>query len=173
MIAAVDYGKGADAHREVRTILQDVVILATGLNVVNQVPRRFELDANGKTINRVNLSASTNFPTITVEAKPEEAQELVYLLATSPGSIFLTLRHPNDRLQAPVRVTTVEDLLGKPAVLRQPAAISPSFTPPVTAPAPQPQIFQAPQQQMQQFQPRQASKMPSRLPQKKGRFEDL
>ena len=67
IVAAIDYGKGADAKREVRTILQDVIVLATGVNIVNQLPRRFEIDANGKTINRVNLSGSTSFNTITIE----------------------------------------------------------------------------------------------------------
>ncbi len=122
IIAALDYGKGGDQKREIRTILQDVVILATGLNVLNKIPRRFELDANGKTINRINLSATTAFTTITVEAKPEEVQQLVYILATAPGSLFTTLRHPNDRLQAPVRTTVIEDLLQKPVLMRTPAA---------------------------------------------------
>jgi pilus assembly protein CpaB len=134
IVAALDYGKGSESKREVRTILQDVVILATGLNVVNKVPRRFELDANGKTINRINLSANTTFTTITVEAKPEEVQQLVYLLSTSPGSIFTVLRNPNDRMRAPTRSTSVEDILGKAAVIRAPAA-APAMAPP---PPPQP-----------------------------------
>ncbi|CAN5608575.1 Flp pilus assembly protein CpaB [soil metagenome] len=121
IVAAIDFGKGGDQRREVRTILQDVVILATGLNVMNKIPRRFELDANGKTINRINLSASSTFTNITVEAKPEEVQQLVYILSTAPGSIFTTLRHPNDRLQAPVRTTVVEDILQKPVLVRTPA----------------------------------------------------
>lgn len=152
IVAALDYGKGTEARREVRTILQDVIVLATGLNVVNKIPRRFELDTNGKTVNRINLSASTNFTTITIEAKPDEVQQLVYILATSPGSLFTTLRHPNDRLQAPTRVTTVEDVLGKSNLLRNPAVASaPAVAPPpVAVPAAKPQ-----------------------LPKKKGRFEEL
>lgn len=133
LVAALDYGKGVDSKREVRTIMQDVVVLATGVNIVNKIPRRFELDSNGKTVNRINLSASTNFSNITIEAKPDEVQELVYILATSPGSLFATLRHPNDRLQAPSRSTTVEDLLGKPAVIRSPAASAPTLAPPTVA----------------------------------------
>ncbi len=141
IIAALDYGKGGDQRREVRTILQDVVILATGLNVMNKIPRRFELDANGKTINRINLSATTTFTTITVEAKPEEVQQLVYILATAPGSLFTTLRHPNDRLQAPIRTTLVEDILQKPVLMRTPASGSMMAAPiPGSAQAQQPLI---------------------------------
>lgn len=122
IVAALDYGKGGEQRREVRTILQDVVVLATGLNIVNKIPRRFELDGNGKTITRINLSANTNFNSITIEAKPDEVQQLVYILATSPGSLFTTLRHPNDRLQTPQRSTLVEDVLQKPVLIRTPAA---------------------------------------------------
>lgn len=167
IIAALDYGKGTDARREVRTILQDVVVLATGLNVVNKIPRRFELDGNGKTVNRINLSANVNFSTITVEAKPEDAQQLVYILATSPGSLFTVLRHPNDRLQAPTRITTVEDVLGKPQLSRVPAA----------APAALPSVQTAPMVQTQPttpfMAPQRPAQRPSALPKKRTRYEDL
>lgn len=135
IVAALDFGKGADAKREVRTILQDVVVLATGANVVNQLPRRLEVEADGKTVSRQNLSNDRTYTTLTIEAKPDEVQQLVYILATSPGSIYTTLRHPNDRLQAPLRSTSVEDVLAKPNVMRIPAA----EPPPVLAPQPKAQ----------------------------------
>jgi pilus assembly protein CpaB len=151
IVAALDYGRGVDAKREVRTIMQDVVVLATGLNVVNKIPRRFELE--GKNAVRINLSASTNFTTITVEAKPDEAQQLIYILATSPGSLFTTLRHPNDRQQAPLRSATVEDILAKPTLVR--------------APAPEP--VQAPPMAIQQpLRPQ-----PVRKPARRNGFEEL
>lgn len=137
IIAALDYGKGSEAKREVRTIMQDVIVLATGVNIVNQLPRRFEVDPNGKTVNRVSLSGSTTFTTITIEAKPDEVQQLVYILATAPGSLFTTLRHPNDRIQAPLRATAVEDVLGRPTVTRIPAAEPPPVKA-VTPPPPPP-----------------------------------
>jgi pilus assembly protein CpaB len=133
IVAALDYGKGSEAKREVRTIMQDVIILATGVNIVNQLPRRFEVDPDGKNINRIRLSGSTTFTTMTIEAKPDEVQQLVYILATAPGSLFTTLRHPNDRIQAPLRATSVEDVLGRATVARLPAA-----EPPPVAPKPPP-----------------------------------
>ena len=136
IVALLDSGKGADAKREVRTILQDVVVLATGLNVVNKIPRRFELDPNGKTVNMLNLNLATNFTTITIEAKPDEVQQLVYILATSPGSLFTTLRHPNDRQQSPLRPIGIEEVLGRTTVLRQAAApVEPPPAPKPRAPA--------------------------------------
>lgn len=121
LVAALDFGKGSESRREVRTILQDVVVLATGLNIVNKIPRRFELDADGKNVNRINMIGNVNFNNITIEAKPEEVQQLVYILSTSPGSLFTTLRHPNDRAQSPSRATSIDDLLQRPGVVRAPA----------------------------------------------------
>jgi pilus assembly protein CpaB len=158
LVAALDYGKGADAKREVRTILQDVIVLATGLNVVNKIPRRFELDANGKTINRINLNASTNFTNITIEGKPDEVQQLVYILATSPGSLFTVLRHPNDRAQVPSRSTGVDDVLGRANLMRAPSSASfgqaPMMAVPTLPVAPPPQ-------------------QPARKQRRDGRFEKL
>lgn len=150
IVAALDIGKGNDQRREVRTILQDVVVLATGLNVVNKIPRRFELDSNGKNINMINLNASTNFSNITIEAQPDEIQQLVYILATAPGSMFVTLRNPNDRLKTQSRVTSIEDILARTS--RVPAAVAPPV--PVVQPAPAP----APARQQ---------------PKRRGGFQDL
>lgn len=135
IVAAIDHGKGADAKREARTILQDVIVLATGVNIVNQLPRRFELDANGKSVTRVNLSGSTSFSTITIEATPEEVQQLIWILSSSPGSLFTTLRHPNDRMTKPLRSAGIDDLLNRPVIPRVPAQVEP---PPAPAPAPKP-----------------------------------
>jgi len=143
LVAAMDFGKGPDQRREVRTILQDVVILATGLRVANKIPRRLEQDANGKTITQINLSADVSFTNITVEAKPEEVQQLVFILSTSPGNLFAVLRHPNDRYIQPSRSTSLDDVLQKSmSVLpRAPASNSAAMTPPISTPqmAPTPQ----------------------------------
>jgi pilus assembly protein CpaB len=170
IVAALDYGKGAEARREVRTILQDVIVLATGLNIVNKIPRRFELDANGKTVNRINLSANTNFTTITIEAQPDEVQQLVYILATSPGSLFTTLRHPNDRYKAQTRSTTVEDVMNKPALLRVPAAAgAPTAGLGMPGGPPLPPTLNMPPPQGQPQHP----SLPQAQPKRRGNFEDL
>lgn len=136
LVAALDSGRGADQKREVRTILQDVVVLATGLKIANKIPRRMELDANGKTVTQINLSADATFTNITIEAKPDEVQQLVYILSTSPGGLFTVLRHPNDRYVNPPKTTTAEDVLQRPMNLapRLPAA-APAPPPPPPAPA--------------------------------------
>ena len=133
LVAALDFGRGAESKREVRTILQDVVVLATGLNIVNKIPRRVVQD--GGNIIYENLDVSNNFTNIVVEVKPEDAQMLVYLLSTAPGNLFTVLRHPNDRIVQPSRNTTVDDILQRGS-LRQPAAAPAPPPPPAPPPAP-------------------------------------
>jgi pilus assembly protein CpaB len=113
VLAAVDVGKGITAHREVSVILQDVPVLATGLNVVNNIPRIFEVDGGGKNVTQITLSGDTKFNTLTVETDPKQAQELVFIVSTQPGNIFLMLRNPNDRGQLRMPSTTVETIIGK------------------------------------------------------------
>lgn len=148
LVAAVDVGKGVGQRREVKTLLQDVVVLATGLRIVNELPILYEKMGKDEFIK--SLREDTTFSTITVEASPEEAQDLILLLSTSPGSLFMTLRHPSDHSKKRFPESTIESLLGKVSTemmnLQQRA--------PAAAPAPAP----APVQEK---------------PKKKGPFYDL
>lgn len=136
IITALDVGKGVNQRREVKTLMQDVVVLATGARVVNELPVMFE--RMGKDDYVKNLRGDMTFTTITVEASPEESQDLIYLLSTAPGAIFMTLRHPSDHYKKRMPETTIESLLGKVSQdmlnMRQPAAAPP----PPPAPAPKP-----------------------------------
>jgi len=135
IIAAVDVGRGATQKREVKTILQDVTVLATGLRIANELPRLFE--TVGKEDFIKNIRADTTFNNVTLEVEPSEAQNLVYILSTSPGSLFMTLRHPSDRMKTTLAQTSVDSLLDRVSVIdvrdqiRGPAAAAP-----VPAPAP-------------------------------------
>lgn len=115
IVTALDVGKGQNQRREVKTLMEDVVILATGLNIINEMPRLYEKQGNNEYIK--NIRGNTNFSSVTVEVSPHQVQDLVYILSTSPGSLFLTLRHPSDRLSnlSRLRNTTAESLLGKPS----------------------------------------------------------
>ncbi|MGE0526801.1 MAG: Flp pilus assembly protein CpaB [Bdellovibrionales bacterium] len=111
IVAALDVGKGVNQRREVKTLMQDVVVLAAGARVVNELPIMHE--KIGKDDFLKNLRGDLSFTTITIEASPEESQDLIYLLSTSPGSIFLTLRHPTDHTKKRLTESTIESLLGK------------------------------------------------------------
>src|SRR5690606_1605928 len=111
ILAAVDVGRGTSQQREVKTILQDVVILTTGLRIANQLPRLFETVGREDYIK--NMRADTTFNNITVEVSPIEAQSIVYILSTSPGSLFMTLRHPSDRGTIKLPETKIDLVLNR------------------------------------------------------------
>jgi pilus assembly protein CpaB len=141
ILAAVEVGHGPAQHREVKTILQDVVILATGVRITNELPRLFE--RVGKEDFIKNIRADTNFNTITVEASPQDSQNLIYILSSSPGSLFLTLRHPSDRVQVKLTQTTVDTVLNRV----DSEALSSSMRVPASAPIVRPQATPEPKQQ--------------------------
>jgi pilus assembly protein CpaB len=106
LVAALDIGRGGNQRREVRTIMQDVEVLATGVKIANELPRMLEKVGREDYIR--SLRGDTTFSTITVEASPQDSQNLIYILSTSPGSLFITLRHPSDRVKNNLTLTTVE-----------------------------------------------------------------
>lgn len=151
LIAALDVGKGASQRREVKTFMEDVIILATGLRVVNEIPRLFENQGREQFIK--NLKVDTTFSTITIEASPKEAQDLIYILSTSPGSLFITLRHPSDHAKKKnyLGISTLDSVLNR--VSRRTASSQAKFK------RPAPQKRKAPK--------------PKTKPKKKGPFVDI
>lgn len=135
IVTALDVGKGPQQHREVKTLMQDVVVLSTGIRVMNELP--IKLEKNGNNFISNSMRGDISFNTITVEASPEESQDLIYLLSTSPGSIFLTLRHPSDHSKKRLPESTIDTLLGRVSQelmqQRQPAAAAPLPPPPAPA----------------------------------------
>lgn len=136
IIAALDVGKGPAQHREVKTLLQDVVVLSTGLRVMNELPIKLEQQGNQKNV--VLLRGDVSFSTITIEAAPEEAQDLIYLLTTG-GNIYMTLRHPSDHAKKRFPESTIDTLLGKVSqeMLNLQNRV-PASPPPPPPPAPKP-----------------------------------
>ena len=119
MIVAIDLNTGTTQKRYIKTLLQDVVILATGLRVVNELPRIHE-ELGGEDYIK-NLRTETDFSTLTIEASPEDTQKIIYLLSTDPESLFFTLRHPSDNSFLALRQTELADVLGGGVVRRSPA----------------------------------------------------
>jgi pilus assembly protein CpaB len=151
--AAIDSGKALTQHREVTLLMQDVVVLATGVNVLNNIPRTVEPDSSKKNAVITSLTADTKYNSLTIEATPKEAQDLIYIVSTAPGNIYFTLRNPNDRAVPPrLPSSTSDTVLGVPSV---------TFTPP-PAPVQQQPRYQIPQRQR-----------PTTLPGKRNSFRDL
>ncbi len=101
IMAIIDSGKGVNQKREVTVLMQDVVILATGVNVHNNLPRTIEKDPSGKTLIQTTLTGDTKYGTLTIEADLQQAQDLIYLVSSNSSSLFFLLRNPNDRKIAP------------------------------------------------------------------------
>ena len=119
LVVTVDLNSGSGRKRYIKTLLQDIVILATGLSVVNELPRiREEI---GGTDYIKNLRVENKFSSVTIEASPEETQKIIYLLSTDPDSMYFTLRHPSDNSFLALKQTELADVLGG-GVVRQPAA---------------------------------------------------
>jgi pilus assembly protein CpaB len=130
LITALDVGVGQKMRKEVKTFLQDIPVLATGIRITNELPRLFE--ESGDVVNVRNMRGDTSFNTITVEVSPEQAQELVYILATAPGGLFISLRHPTDRSRsrkANATINTVLDRVPTNMVKKQMKSKVPSVLP--------------------------------------------
>lgn len=149
IFAAVDNGKGVNQRREVFTMMSDVVVLATGVSVVNNIPRMFEVDSTGKNLSQIALTGDTKYTTITVEATPKEAQDLFYILSTAPGNLFMALRNPSDRTIPPrMPSSTSDSVLGRPSVdISAPAMPAAVPQRPVYVPPAQPQRVTPPPRQ--------------------------
>lgn len=112
LLTAIDAGSGVNKKTEVKTLMQDITILATGIQITNNIPRVMEGDNSTGKANFKNLRGDLTFSTVTVEATPQEAQDLIAIMATSPGSIYLTLRHPSDRIaRKDLRTSNLDSVL--------------------------------------------------------------
>jgi pilus assembly protein CpaB len=114
VMATIDpSGSGNKLFLEARTILQDVLVLATGKYVTNTVPGILETDPfrgdGPKT--QVNLSTYTAYANITLEVDPFQAQTLYY--AAKNLDIYISLRNNDDNLKEELGKTMMKDLMGK------------------------------------------------------------
>lgn len=130
-------GTGNKLQMEARTLLQDVLVLATGKYVTNTVPGILEVDpGKSSTKSTLKLSEYTQFPNVTLEVDPFQAQALVFA-AVQLNGIYLILRNNDDNMKEELQKTKMVDLLGKDAgmaPLQQPGRAPGSPQAPPTAP---------------------------------------
>ncbi len=112
VIANIGYQAQGGQISEVKTIMQDIQVLAVGEVIQNQIPSVFEEDPLTSTKRAVNLRGSRAFSTVTLEVAPLEAQALIYTIEGSGATLYLTLRNPVDRVLASIPTTTVDEVLG-------------------------------------------------------------
>jgi pilus assembly protein CpaB len=124
LITIVDMG-GGKGNRIAKTLLQDVVVLATGRNVNNNSARVTEPDPgnDGKTRVR-SLAEDASFSTVTVEVEPAQAQMLALVASGGESSVILSLRNNDDSDRVNLGSTMYSDVLGpdQARLMREPAA---------------------------------------------------
>ena len=97
-IAVMDMGggQGGRENKVAKTILQDVVILAVGRYITNNLARRVDLDpASGKSKVK-SLSDYDGYNSVTLELDPGQAQMIASITGGSSSKIILTLRNNDD-----------------------------------------------------------------------------
>ncbi len=113
VLCTVDYTDGQKDKKEVKTILQDVLVLSTGLSMTNSIP--IIGVKTPKIIKRMNLNTYSKYNTVTLELDPYQVQKLVYLIRFENSQIFLTLRNNSDNKKIRINPTKIFDLLGDDA----------------------------------------------------------
>lgn len=111
VMTMMDYAGGRKEMIKVKTVLQDVYVLATGLNVTKEIPLvGMKID---KEIRKMNLNNYTNFSTVTLELTPYEVQKMIFLITSS--NVYLSLRNNDDKKLESISGTKLYDVLGDDA----------------------------------------------------------
>jgi pilus assembly protein CpaB len=112
IISSIYYpGPDGTKQTELKTLLQNINLLAIGEIVTNNIPQLYETDPLTQKKVPVSGRGDRAFTTVTVEVTPDQAQILIFAMEQS-GKLFLTLRNPVDRVETPVGSTTVDEVLG-------------------------------------------------------------
>lgn len=113
IIAGVDISSGRKDIQKTMTVLQDVLVLATGLNMTNSIPK-IGIETP-RVIRAMNLNTYTQYNTVTLELDPYQAQQLSFLMLYTGMQPILTLRNSSDQEMRQLRPTRIFDILGEDA----------------------------------------------------------
>ena len=129
LIAPV-YDQNGSSILEVKTLIQNAVVLATGKHIQNEVPTRvdrellgFIEEANTKVKRKDLFGGSTenlktsrpddNYSYVTLQLNAKDSEKMIYLShAYGDKAIYLTLRNTTDPDNGPVATTILDDVLG-------------------------------------------------------------
>ncbi len=115
VLTNVDPGGGNKFLIEVHTILQDVLVLATGKYITNTVPGILETDPyrSGGQKSVVRLNEYNSYSSVTLEVDPLQTQSLLFA-EKNLGGIYLVLRNSDDSSKDDVSKTMLKDIMGDP-----------------------------------------------------------
>ena len=113
LILAGSYTGGQKDKMKVKTVLQDVYVLATGRYITKEIPLQgFKVDREIKTM---KLSTYTNFSTITLELTPYEVQKMIFMMTSMGGEVYFSLRNNDDKTIERISSSGLFDVLGEDA----------------------------------------------------------
>ncbi len=112
VISMIDYAGGRKDRLKVKTVLQDVLVLSTGLKVTNAIPLIGLKQADE--FAKKNLSTYTTYNTVTLELTPFEVQKIAFLESIG-SSLRLSLRNNDDKKIERIGGTRMFDVLGEDA----------------------------------------------------------
>ncbi len=137
IFAVVDTGKGASQKREVVLLMENITILATGINLNNTIPRTIEKDPTGRGLIQTTLTGDTKYNTLTIEVDASSAADVIYLVSTNPDSLYFLLRNPSDRKRLDRAMASSAETIQAKALgarlgqtMGQPGAQPSGFSPP-------------------------------------------
>jgi pilus assembly protein CpaB len=119
LIAVIQMGQGKEGKIS-KTLFQDIVVLATGRAVTNNVARVIEQDPFTGKERLKPLTEDASFASISVEVEPAQAQMLALVIANPDNQIVLSLRNNDDTDRNQLLSTGFDDLVG-PDARRVPA----------------------------------------------------
>ncbi len=112
VVAAIDIAQGARKDlQKTRTILQDVLVLSTGMSMTNSIPI-YGVETP-KVIRTMNLNTYTSYNTITLELEPYDVQKLAFIQSYGGNTLSLSLRNNNDKEIPRLKPTQIYDILGE------------------------------------------------------------
>jgi pilus assembly protein CpaB len=114
LIAVMQLGQGKEG-KVAKTLFQDIVVLATGRAVTNNVARVIEQDAFTGKERLKPLTEDASFASISVEVEPAQAQMLALVISNPDNQIMLSLRNNDDTDRTQLLSTGFEDLAGADA----------------------------------------------------------
>jgi pilus assembly protein CpaB len=111
IIFRIDFAGGRKDLSTIKTILQDVLVLSTGLTITNNLP--LVGIAENERIKIRNLNKFTNYNSVTVEVDPYQAQKIIFQTDVMGAKPYLSLRNNSDKSQVLIKATKLYDILGE------------------------------------------------------------
>ena len=113
LIVVIDPGSSSagKSQKTAKTLYQDLVILAVGRSITNNIARRVDLDPQtGRTKIR-SLTEYDGYSSVTLELDPAQAQLLASIVADTANRVILTLRNNDDTDRSALNLSRASDAL--------------------------------------------------------------